>query len=233
MISEGLRKHAFWLYGVIVGLALKQSLEIVVGHLISPPHDSYRDAFIETERLGVFVLTTIQFYLGSVWFFDKYHDNPARPYNNTNFAVDFLFGLLHFLFFFAWAMSIDTHYGHLRLFPVLMLLILMYDSLWCWACKGLDSYKEVRTWSWVNFGVVITAVAVYAVTLFAVTVITGHPISTHHRIGEGVAILPIIGVGIADIVGMITGKQLIADWVLDRFGGYSNPSLTDPPSESS
>src|SRR5258708_36586817 len=108
--SEGLRKQSFWLYGVIVGLAIKESLETVVRHLISPPPGLLHDTLPESSRLLVFLFLIIQFYLGAVWYFDEVYENPetAKDYTDKNYAVDFLFGLIHFLFFFAWALSIDT-----------------------------------------------------------------------------------------------------------------------------
>ena len=60
-ISEGLRRHSFWLYGVIVGLAIKDALETVVRHLISPPPGLLHDALLESTRLVVFLITIIQF----------------------------------------------------------------------------------------------------------------------------------------------------------------------------
>lgn len=229
MISEGLRRHAFWLYGVIIGLALKDGLETVVGHLIVPPDGSMRDAIPETIRLLVFILTAIQFYLGSVWFFDKFYERgprgilgkPASP-TEPSYAVDFLFGLFHFLIFFGWALAIDTHAGHLHLFPALLLTILLYDTLWCRACKGLDTYTEIRKWTYTNVGVVIAAVGVYAVVyLVALGIEVKYALALNdpirHRIAEGVAMIPILIVAGIDILGIITDKQLIADWVLDKF----------------
>jgi len=233
MISEGLRKHAFWLYGVIIGLAIKDALEIVIGHLMVPPNGSMRDAVPETMRLLVFLLTAIQFYLGSVWFFDKFYDAPQPlPLNpddnsvsrsrNTNYAIDFLFGLFHFLIFFGWAISIDTHQGHLHIFPVLLLVILLYDGLWCWACKGRVTYNEIRKWAFVNLGVVITVIAVYSATyliLILVDIQTGNGDPMRHRIAEAVAMIPVLIVAGVDVIGMITDRQIIADWVVARFRG--------------
>jgi hypothetical protein len=239
MISEGLRKHAFWLYGVIIGLAIKDALETVGGHLMIPPGGalSMRDSIPETVRLLVLLLTSIQFYLGSVWFFDKFYErNQAAPLgvnniasaNPPSYALDFLFGLFHFIIFFGWALSIDTHSGRLRVFPILLIIILVYDSLWCRACKGLDTYTEIRKWTYTNYGVVVFAIAIYAVTYLIALLVelwklppgnfdfwARDPI--RHRVAEVVAMIPVLIVSGIDIVGIVTDRQLIADWVLDKF----------------
>src|ERR1700754_1237596 len=111
MISEGLRKHSFWLYGVIVGLSIKSALDIVGEHAIVPPQNSYSGVFLEFARLSAFLLISIQFYLGSVWFFDKFYETDSAEADQAchGYAPDYLFGLGHFIMFFGWAMSIDTH----------------------------------------------------------------------------------------------------------------------------
>jgi hypothetical protein len=241
MISEGLRTQSFWLYGVIIGLAIKGALETAVGHLMVPPDGSLRDAVPETVRLVVFLLTSIQFYLGSVWFFDKFHRSETTvstateeesvaektPNTKPRYAIDYLFGLFHFLIFFGWALSLDTHKGHLRIFPVLLVVILLYDGLWCWACRGLDTYYEIRKWALTNAGVIIAAVAFYCLTYLAIIVKQqlsnpsgfdfwgGDPY--RHRVAEPIAMLPVLAIACVDIVGTITDKQIIADWVVRRF----------------
>jgi hypothetical protein len=233
MISEGLRKNAFWLYGVIVGLAIKHALETVLGHgldpsvhiylepgLTLPAALTYLDGGTEVVRLLVFIFTIIQFYLGSVWYFDKFYETPTSDYDNAQYATDFLFGLAHFLFFFWWALSINTHTGYLRVFPVLAFVILMYDAVWCWACKGgnEDRYFEIRKWTLVNVGVVVVAIGVYLLAYHLAKnwfKVEGPPL--RHRIAEVSAFVPILLFSIVDMVGMIIGKQIIADLVIKAF----------------
>lgn len=235
MISEGLRKQAFWLYGVIIGLAIKDALEIAIGHLMVPPDGSFRDFLPESTRFWVFLLTAIQFYLGSAWFFDKFHEqlpeetttNPTRTRTRGRYAVDFLFGLSHFLLFFAWAISLDTHKGHLHLFSILLVVMLLYDWIWCWISRGLDTYSEIRKWSLTNAAVITAAVAFYGVAYFILIVVdtlqepamldfwAGDPY--RHRIAEPIAMIPVLVIACVDIVGTITDKRLVADWVVRRF----------------
>ena len=238
MISEGLRRQTFWLYGVIIGLAIKDALETVVGHLMVPPDGSYRDVVPETVRLLVFLLTAIQFYLGSVWFFDKFHEGPelppeqppddtAMPTKRASYSVDFLFGLFHFLIFFAWALSLDTHKGHLHTFPILLVVILLYDGLWCWACRGLETYTEIRKWTFTNIGVIVASIAVYCVTYLIIIVVQQLKApgsfdfwagdAFRHRIAEPIAMIPVLLVAGVDIIGLITDRQLVADWVVGKF----------------
>jgi hypothetical protein len=233
MISEGLRKNAFWLYGVIVGLAIKHALETVLGHTLDPSVHiylepglnlpnvlRYLDGGTEVARLLVFLFTIIQFYLGSVWYFDKFYETPTTEYDNAQYATDFLFGLAHFLFFFWWALSIDTHSGYLRIFPALAVLILVYDVVWCWACKGGNKqrYFEIRKWALVNVGVLALAILVYFLAYHIAKnsfKVEGRPI--RHRIAEVSAFVPVMAFSIVDMVGMIIGKQIIADLVIKAF----------------
>ncbi|HJP91561.1 MAG TPA: hypothetical protein VJ875_06370 [Pyrinomonadaceae bacterium] len=236
MISEGLRKNAFWLYGVIVGLAIKHALETVIGHMLDPSVHiylqpgvtltkrlAYLDGGTEVVRLAVFLFTIIQFYLGSVWFFDKFYEGESVAYENNEYATDFLFGLAHFLFFFGWALSINTHSGYLRVFPILAIIILLYDSVWCRACKGRGNqqrYFEIRKWTLVNVGVVGLAVLTYLLAIhIAKNYFDVQRSPIRHRIGEVAASVPILAFSVVDIVGMIIGKQIIADLVIKAAKG--------------
>jgi len=203
--AEGLHKHAFWLYGVIIGLAIKAALEIVVKHLISPPVGLPRDASTEAARLIVFLVLIIQFYLGSVVFYDKVYENPEDPekFKGANYAVDFLFGLIHFLFFFGWSLTIDTHSGHLRLFPLGLAFILLYDFIWLIASLNYPTRNNIARWTFVNFGTVVLAIAIYYITLSVY--------NNDDRTAERIAYIPVILVSIVDIVGMITNREIIAD----------------------
>ena len=109
--DKAIYKHAFWLYGVIIGLAIKQAFEAVVPHWIHPsadlPHVDYT-LYLELLRFFTFLFLTIRFYLGSAYYFGLVHEaaNADQEFPRRNFATDFVLGFLHFLGFVLLALTI-------------------------------------------------------------------------------------------------------------------------------
>jgi len=68
--GDGLHKHAFWLYGVIVGLAVKEALVSTVPDILTPTEPKW-ESIIDFSRLVVFVFFITRFYLGSAYFFEE------------------------------------------------------------------------------------------------------------------------------------------------------------------
>src|ERR1051326_1596554 len=154
--EEGIHKHAFWLYGVLVGIAIKHALDATVPHIFDPSHiqaqltpaqlalpQSQYSFYPDLGRLIVFLILTIRFYLGSAFYFSDIHDASSsleipdlgsesteeQPLNK-NYALDFICGFAHFLVFVILAMNIDPHTKQLFWFPVLVGFILFYDFIW-------------------------------------------------------------------------------------------------------
>jgi hypothetical protein len=171
--DKAIYKHAFWLYGVIVGLAIKDGVDSVVPHLINlggaasanvahPPHGLY----LEILRLFTFLFLAVRFYLGSAYYFGLIHESNqgAILFPRRSFGSDFILGFFHFLAFAFLALTIHVHVGEpMRLFPLGVAFVLGYDVVWfvySWLYK-LDTRRKIKWWAIVNGGVLVICVALY------------------------------------------------------------------------
>lgn len=204
--EEGLHKHAFWLYGVIVGLAIKEALAATVPRIFSPPADETGAVMLEAARLFVFLVVIIRFFLGSVYYFDCAHTGPEsdEAYPNKDYYVDFLFGLVHFIFFFAWALSIDVFVTHVKLFPALLALILLYDWLWYLVSRRYDTHRVIKLWTWMN-----TAIVVVGATLY----LTMRALEFSPALAQVVAFVPVVVLSLIDIADIMNKRDTIGDWL--------------------
>jgi hypothetical protein len=86
-------------------LAGEDVTEIHLAHIIRSATTESWAALPAVGRLVLFLILIIRFFLGSAVYFDekKYVADRQR------FLVDFTSGLLHFLFFYALAVSIPVH----------------------------------------------------------------------------------------------------------------------------
>jgi hypothetical protein len=175
--------HAFWMYGVIVGLAIREALTRVVPHAvplianalpgavdaaqllpIQPHHKA-----LEAIRLITFLAVIIRFYLGAGIYFDEVYcaDTAASMYPKPkNYGVDFLSGMIHFIFFFAWS---ETLIGHERFahglsgFLLVLGIILLYDIVWWIVSVKYSTKVTIRVWAVLNAG---TFAIAYLILLF-------------------------------------------------------------------
>jgi hypothetical protein len=171
-------KHAFWLYGVIIGLAIKQSFETVVPHWIHPtPEFSYptHGLYLEVLRFFTFIFLTIRFYLGSAYYFGAAHESEDADtrFKKRSFATDFVLGFLHFLGFAFLALTISVHIGSVRLFALGIVFILVYDVFWLGFAYsfGLKTTVLIKWWAIVNGVVVLFSLVLYLI----VERVTGSP----------------------------------------------------------
>lgn len=149
------QKEAFWLYGVIVGLAVREALVATVPHLAlkqAPAEMVPWKIHLEGWRLVVFLALIIRFYLGAAAFFDSVYDNEAtaKTIANKNYSLDYTMGFVNFLMFFAWSSTIPIH-DRLLLgtSPYLLFLsaIILYDLVWLAASWNYGTVKVVKVWA--------------------------------------------------------------------------------------
>jgi|SRR2546425_1022567 len=210
MAQEGLHKHAFWLYGVLVGLAIKHAVETVLPHLLAPPFTRTWESFPEAVRLFLFLVLIIRFYLGSAIYFDDvyYSADSDKTYPRKNYLVDYLFGVAHFLLFLAWAMSLQIKNSPL-LFPGLLAGILVYDAVWFVVCRrDYDSVRRMKLWMLINLATFLVSLLVYLlVYLFAPT------FGGQYTMPELLAYVPVFIVSGIDIAELTSKKRIIAEWL--------------------
>ncbi len=211
MVQARLYQNAFWFYGIIVGLAIREALTKVGPHVIgSSPVEAWQRN-LEIWRLILFLLTIIRFYLGSVYYFGRIHfdegaNNTDRSSYKSSYGLDFLLGLVHFLIIFFWSMTIVEHsvaISGLSLFLLLLALILSYDVIWLFSNKiaGLDSVHEIKLWTVVN----ILSLAFGALFYLAGEKCTDNNLVT----SEMIALIPIALIGLVDIAEIISKRKFI------------------------
>jgi hypothetical protein len=199
--EEGLHKHAFWLYGVIVGLAIKESLIGVLPQFFSKTARPY-EHLLEGVRLFVFLILITRFYLGAVKYFDDaYACGEADSYKTKNYLIDFLIGFFHFLFFFALAISIDVHERPERLFPLLLIGILVYDLPWLLINWYNDTYHLIKLWAFVNLGTLVVG---------SFTYLGFRSLGYSRGTSEIAALCWVLIVSLVDIAEMISRQEIFA-----------------------
>jgi len=231
--ERAIHKHAFWLYGVLVGVAIKEALETSIHHFVNPARIqeelahlgqriSYPDSEIglypEIIRLTAFLVLIIRFYFGSAYFFGAaYQSRKAhKRFPITNYGMDFIFGFIHFVSFVILALLIDIHTTAIHGFPYLVGFILVYDIFWYVSSVRRSTKAMIFWWMIINLITALTAGLVY-VLLERRNVITA----------EIWALWIVIGVSVLDI-GMMMAKRPF----FLPIGKLVPPDISDEPSDS-
>ncbi len=107
---------------------------------------------MEAFRLIIFLMTITCFYFGSAVFFDKVYLNEktASRFQKKSYGLDYVLGMVHFLVFFAWSLTLADHsrfrWG-LSPFLLFMSAILLYDVVWFVASIRFDTMQELKLWT--------------------------------------------------------------------------------------
>jgi hypothetical protein len=207
IVDKSLHSHAFWLYSTVVALAIKEALAETIPYFITPPANPVFDRVVYGFRLLVFLVVVIRFYLGSAIFFERAHagETADKDFPNKSYVIDFVFGLVHFLLFFAWAFSIDINTKPITLFPVLLGVILLYDIPWLIASISFDPLKLMKLWAAINFGATLAGLLVYLAVLHFFTSRTPEEA---YRTAEEAAYILVIFISILDIWELIGKKEI-------------------------
>lgn len=202
---DQLHKDAFWVYGVIVGLAIREVLSHVVPDFISR---GWTDWWVQLEvwRSLVFVLIVIQFYLGSSLYFSKvyFRRQSATQFVKRSYPIDFLCGLVHFLVFFVWSITsyhVERARNEVSYFTIALAVVLLYDNVWYIASElaNLDTTNEIKPWRDTNHLAFIACLVVYLLVRLAFGM---DPVFTEHMILYPAAIL-----GAWDLLKILSGYK--------------------------
>jgi len=223
-IDENIRKQAFWLYGVIVGLAIKEALTNVLPHVFRASKAGEMGQHMpEVVRLVLFLILSVRFYLGATQYFDeafeKIHPRigsdgtitEENQYRRKSFGLDFIVGFFHFLVFSALALSItydETAPNEISnlLFPVILLIILLYDLVWLVLNWKNDTFPLIKLWATLNtITVIFSAVCYFLVWLYYVL----QGLQFNSIYAEMIALVPVFLVSVLDIAELIIGKPVI------------------------
>jgi len=204
--AQRLHPHTSWVFGVVVALAIQEALLKVVAHLVTPSTDlpSWQMA-LETWRLGLFLVVTIRFYLGSAVFYsDAYIDTQEA---NPNYGIDFACSTVHFLSFLAWATTITVHVRYrtgLSPFEAFLAFILSFDLLWLAISRNTPTFQRIKLWTAINAG---------TIGLCAVILLVCGAIGLDAVFSEQAMFVPVAFVSLVDIGGLISGRNIFKDWL--------------------
>jgi hypothetical protein len=239
--NNAIHKHAFWLYGVLVGVAIKEALESGVAHLVNPerlmaelqllhvtvnyPHSEVT-GWPETIRVIVFLVLIVRFYLGSAFYFGAVYqsEDSKTKFPITNYAADFFSGFLHFVLFVILALLLEIHTNPIAYFPFLVGFILLWDVIWFATSIRRSTAKMIFWWMGAN---VVTAL--FGAVIYLVIELRSHD----HLQAERCAFYLVILVSLLDIGLMMMKRpffQPLGKWV-PRDDILDQPLITPPPAE--
>ncbi len=210
---ERVRKEAFWLYGVIVGLAVREALTITVPHFALKSQVVAWMVRLEAWRLVVFLAVIVRFYLGSATYFDKVYDNPetADSVPKKNYSLDYILGFLNFLMFFGWSATIpvpDRLMLGISQYLWFLTAIILFDAVWLIVSWKYDSTKFIKGWVFYNVSTFLICALIFAVT---------EGISGNSVLAEELAFPFILLISAVDIIEVTRGKQYLLDFLRRTF----------------
>lgn len=162
-------KQAFWVYTVIIALAIREVLADVLPRVFAyfqaTPAASSGQApepafWLELIRSLAFFIMITRFHLGGTLVLHRLNEQPSLP-ARSGFQV--LTGFVHFLLFFAWALMVPRTAQALQisLFMWILLLILLWDLPW-YLLSPSSERAVIKPWMWRNLRTAIEIVAIYA-----------------------------------------------------------------------
>jgi hypothetical protein len=213
---QRLHAHAFWIYGVIAGLAIREALVRAGSHVFLPSSPSFLPAdvlpwklHLEAFRLITFLMTITCFYFGSAFFFDKVYLNEATApkFEKKSYGLDYILGMVHFLVFFAWSLTLADHsrfrWG-LSPFLLFMSAILLYDVVWFVASIRFDTMQELKLWTF--FCVVVFFLA--GVVFFFSKAVWGNDV-----IAEEASFIVVVLYLLGDLVELFTNRPFFSELI--------------------
>ncbi|HXI24425.1 MAG TPA: hypothetical protein VNG71_11230 [Pyrinomonadaceae bacterium] len=249
--NRAIYKHAFWLYGVLVGVAIKEALESI-SHLVNPARledelthlgavvqYAHHDFGLipEVFRLTVFLVLTVRFYLGSAFYFGAVYEAPGarEKFPITNYPADFFSGFLHFVCFVILALLIDVHATPIYYFPFMVGLILVWDLAWFASSMRRSTARMITLWMGVNLVTALVAAVTYLIIELVNYSMVERRTYTNLR-AERCAFYWVLAVSVLDIGLMMAkrpffqplGKWLPRDDVLDPPIVAPNPAEPIP-----
>jgi len=209
MDKKSLHLSSQWLYGTIVALAIRESLTRTIPHNIATKaHDGWT-MLLEGLRLMLYLAMVIRFYFGSIHYFSSAYTEtrPVEQYADRRYEVDFFVGLFHFILFFAWATTVDTHtrWWKIGISPYMAFLggVLIYDLWWAVMTWGFTAVPKVSRWACIN---VLTFVGCLLVVL------VGFISGADTMAVEEFCYVPVAIATVIDLRELATGKEITKGW---------------------
>jgi hypothetical protein len=199
--------QSFWLYTVIIALAIQQVLIEIIPRFLNyffetelslptPEKLNPSSIYIELVRSLVFLIVITRFYLGGVLVFAKLTQNPDGPPKGS--WVHVLTGFIHFLLFFGWAYTpfLTAAIWRVSLFICALILILLWDVAWFWLSPK-HQRPGIKPWLYRNLRTVVYMVIAFVSTLWLLSAQTQ----------EVVMLLLVLVISIQDFREMFTKRE--------------------------
>ena len=227
-----LQKQAIWLYGVLVGLSIKEALTDVFDHRVQQEIQHFWGGSLELSRLCLFLLLIVRFYLGAVQYFHAVYGsaNADTNYPTKSFRNDFLIGFGHFVFFCVLGLSVTLHDTYSWLFPAVLVAVLGYNIPWYLSSRKLSTASAIRLWA------VVSAVTIAFSALFFLLCCMGlmwfqnagrmEMTAQQAATCEMLAFIPIVFFSAIDLGALLTGRSAIEEWLA---GAIHRPKILGGP----
>lgn len=187
-------KEFFWIYGVLVGLAIREALTQTLHHAFSiPVPDAAWILHIEIWRTVLFMLMIVRFYVGAVVFFNNVY-GPSSPQTQNNYYLDFLMGFTQFVLFYSWSVTIFSYSRSMKGFSYfldVMFILLLFDFLWLVFNTRNDTFETIKVWTIVN--------SLTALISFACFLASAKVFDVDVQVAEELALVP---VGVVSVLGL-------------------------------
>ena len=222
-----LHKEFFWIYGVIVGLAIREALTQTLHHALSiPAADAPWILHIELWRTILFMLMIVRFYVGSVVFFNNVHGCSA-PAAESNYYLDFVMGLTQFIFFYAWSVTIFSYSRNSKgvsYFLYGMFLILLFDLVWLLFNWRYDTAERLKVLAIVN--------TLTALVSFVVFLTWSALLDANFQIAEEVALVPVVLVSVLGISENVSAAPIFTRILESAIPRQVKPTIAPAPVDS-
>jgi len=236
---EDYHRHAFWLYGVIIGLSVEEALRHVLPHVSELSFynhglDRIKALHIVTDviQLAVFLTLVVRFFLGSVRYFHEAHTSSASLYKDKrkNYPLDFFFGLIHFSGFLGLALAFGQDEW---VFLFWLGYILFYDIIWIIGCRKCETIELVYVWAFVNFLTLIFSVLSYLIVwTFCGSYYQEY--KTYVLFGLSMSfILPILLVSSVEVYEIFSPEPTFTRWFAFLHRRSENPSVAEESAANS
>lgn len=216
--ASELQKQALWLFGVLVGLAIKEAITDVYDDILN--RNEPWGGLLEATRLVLFFVVILRFYLGAIQYFNAAYSPSVASTDllKKRFGTDFVFGLMHFTMFCFWGLSATVLDHRWALFPTLLAAVLLYDIVWyLWSVQ--DTRRMIRIWAVFNAVTAAVATIAFGVTAFGFMCLANNwrveLTQTQGAICEAVAYIPVIVASAIDLGGLVYGREGVEEWLGD------------------
>ncbi len=208
-MHKRLHSYTFFLFGVVVGLSIREVLVRSGPHIFLPSDIEPWKTHLEALRVIVFLLTITCFYFGAGTFFDKVYldEDTAAKFSKKSYGLDFGLGLAHFLIFFGWSLTVADHsrlsWG-VSPFLGFLSAVLLYDLVWLVVNLRHDSLQEIKLWTFMCFVTFLLGGVVFFVV---------RAFSNNDVISEECAFVVVALYILGDFTELVSGKPFFSELI--------------------